>query len=454
MKTIYKFGLMVLCIAAFFASCDDHENSLGDKLDPSELQYTIEQDYSIDEGGNTVILTNNTPETVPVWNYGTGRSNRAVDTIHFAFAGDYTIQFSAMTDGGLVDADPVTVSVTQDNLNYVNDELWIFLSGGPGHEKSWVFDNGQYGLAPGAMSYADPSGVVEWNDFTPNWEPEGNANGSTDEDMHWGNYMTFSLIGGPYMTTHDSEGNELESGTYYLDKEAHTLTTTDATILRPDNFIPNVNNWNNDLKILTLTEDQLRIATLRTNDEGEWWYIWNYVSKEYADNYVPEETEPEVDEGFEPTFEPGELLEMLTGGIGSGRIWELDGNGNPVDWLASGAGWTVDHTSSYSWGWDDNWAAIASNSWIRFDQWNGTQTYTRNQDGVETSGTFTINEATNEITLDGETLIQNEGHWMNPTTNTITVVKAFDDFDTQGIWFGTSYNPDSDEWLVFHYIIP
>src|SRR5690606_33872540 len=28
-------------------------------------------------------------------------------------------------------------------------------------------------------------------------------------------------------------------------------------------------------------------AIFRTNDEGPWWYVLNYVAKDYADNYVP-----------------------------------------------------------------------------------------------------------------------------------------------------------------------
>lgn len=456
MKSVIK--ILMLGVLGFFLSCSNQEKELGDKLDPSELNFTIEQDFSIDEGGNTVILKNMTPSTVPVWDYGTGRSNKAIDTIRYAFAGEYIIKFSAVTAGGVVEAEPVVIAVTQNNLNYVSDPMWTFLSGGVGNAKSWIIDNGAYGMAPGALAYADPSTVLEYDNFTPNWEPDGLPPGSTDEDMNWGSTMTFSLDGGPFMTVRDASGNVIESGTYFLDKDAKTLSTTDATILRADNYTANASNWNDDLKILTLNENQLRIAILRTNDEGEWWYIWNYVSKEYADNYVPVETVPVYDEGFDPTFAPGELVQMLTGGYGAGRMWVLDANGNPVDWIINGAGWTADASGSYSWGWDDDWAEIAGNSWIRFDQYGGTLNYTRNQSGVESSGSFSIEEdaesGMSQIVLAGDTLIQNPGHWMNPSTNTITVVKAFNQsFETKGIWFGTSYNPDSKEWLAFHYVI-
>lgn len=63
------------------------------------------------------------------------------------------LKISATTGGGIVQLDPVTITVNQDNLNYVNDPLWTALSGGVGKKKSWVADNGKYGLAPGAMSF-------------------------------------------------------------------------------------------------------------------------------------------------------------------------------------------------------------------------------------------------------------------------------------------------------------
>ncbi|MFA9193266.1 hypothetical protein AAGV33_02530 [Flavobacterium sp. FBOR7N2.3] len=455
MKNIKLLMTSFLMLAMLVSSCSPDTYSLDAVTDKSDIQYDIVQDFSADSGGNTVIMTNKTPGVVLTWDYVTGKSSKASQTVKYAFKGDYTIKISAVTGGGIVELDPVTISVTDDNLNYVNDPLWTALSGGVGEKKSWVLDNGRYGMAPGAMSFADPSSVVEWGNFTPNWEPEGNAISSTDADMHWGRYMTFSLDGGPFMTIHETNGTTIENGNYFLDINAHTLTTTGATILRPDNYIANANNWNNEIKVLTLTENQLRIAIMRTNSEGPWWYIWNFVSKEYADNYVPPVTAPVYDEGFNPTFAPGELLTMLTGGTGAGRVWNLDGKGNPIDWIGKGKGWTTDASSSYNWGWNDDWTAVANNSWIRFDQWGGKLNYTRSQNGVVTSGIFTINTETSEINLGSETLLHSGDSWMNPTTNVIKVVKAFNtDYLQKGIWFGTSYDASKEEWFVFHYIIP
>jgi hypothetical protein len=456
MKNIKVLITTFLMLAMLVSSCSPDSYSLDGAMDKSDIHFEITQDLVKDPGGNTVILKNTTPGVVLNWDYATGKSNKAVETVQYAFKGNYTIKISAVTGGGIVELDPVTVTVSQDNLNYVNDPLWTALSGGVGKQKVWIADNGKYGMAPGAMSYADPSkSPVVWRDYLLNWEPEGNANSSTDADMHWGRTMTFSLEGGPFMKVNEADGTLKESGTYFLDINTHTLTTTGATILRPDNYIANASNWNSNIRILELTENQLRIAIMRTNSEGPWWYIWNFVSKEYADSYVPPATGPDYDEGFDPTFASGELLKMITGGVGAGRVWSLDGKGNPVDWLGKGKGWTTDASSSYNWGWNDEWAEAADNSWIRFDQFGGKLNYTRSQNGVVTTGLFTIDEEKNEINLGSNTLIQNSGSWMNPTTNVIKVVKAYNtDFLQKGIWFGTSYDAGKDEWFVFHYIIP
>ena len=81
--------------------------------------------------------------------------------------------------------------------------------------------------------------------------------------------------------------------------------------------------------------------------------------------------------------------------------------------------------------------------------------YSRFQDGVVTTGTFSVNESKNEVTLVGNTLLQNSGSWMNPTATTLKIVKGWPTtYSTKGVWFGTSYDAGKDEWLSWHYIMP
>ena len=140
MKNIIRIAL-VICFAVFTVlSCKKKDYSLGNLPNQSEINMEIKQDLTVDPGGNTVYLINHTDKVEPVWDYGTGKSMRRIDTIHYAFTGDYKIARSAVTGGGIVYLDTVTVHVTKDNLNYVNDPLWLALSGGPGNEKVWTLD--------------------------------------------------------------------------------------------------------------------------------------------------------------------------------------------------------------------------------------------------------------------------------------------------------------------------
>src|SRR6188768_26449 len=104
---LIKFSTWLLMFALAMAGCKKEEITMGELPDPSEINFEIKQDLAIDAGGNTVILINKTPGTIPIWDYGTGKSNRQQDTIRFAFAGDYTIKFSADTRAGIVEKPPV-----------------------------------------------------------------------------------------------------------------------------------------------------------------------------------------------------------------------------------------------------------------------------------------------------------------------------------------------------------
>ena len=140
MKLIKQISLPLLAIAGFILSCQKKDYKLESLPDKSQINMEVKQDLTVDPGGNTVYLINHTDKVEPVWNYTTGKSMRRIDTVHYAFKGDYKIARSAITGGGIVYLDTVTVHITQDNLNYVSDPLWILLSGGPGNQKTWVLD--------------------------------------------------------------------------------------------------------------------------------------------------------------------------------------------------------------------------------------------------------------------------------------------------------------------------
>jgi hypothetical protein len=461
MKRYSTIASILLLALLAIVSCKKQKYTMQALPDASSIKFDVKQDLAIDPGGNTVILTNLTPQTIPMWDYGTGKSNRQIDTIRYAFAGTYTIKFSVVTGGGIVEMTPVTITVTKDNLSYVDDPLWTALSGGVGNEKTWLldldangvskyFDGPQYFYGTDMIwgGVCKPGGSDCWN-WNPGWK-----------DNTWlmpqGDYgtLTFSLKGGPFVkAVHKmipSRGTE--NGTYFLDKDAKTLTLTGVAPLHDQGKDACVGQWGN-IRLLSLTENTMQLAVLRSNCESPCLLVYNFISQQYADSWTPPPpSAPKPDEGYNPTFGPGELLAMISGNSVTGRFWVLDVNGNPVDWVAKGNGWTTSKASSYNWGWNETWDAVANTGWIKFDKNGG---YSRFQDGAVTTGTFTIDEEKNEITLNGNNLLQNPASWMNPTTNKIKVVKGFPgSYQSKGVWFGTSYDAGKDEWFVFHYIIP
>jgi len=457
MKLIQHIALLLLVMTGVVLSCKKNDYQLGSMPDKSQINMEVQQDLAVDAGGNTVYLINHTDKVEAVWDYATGKSNRRVDTVRYAFQGDYEIKRSAVTPGGIVYLDPVTIHVTKDNLNYVNDPLWTLLSGGVGNEKTWLLDLDANGVSKFFASpvyfagddYGWDNQCAKAGGNCWTWFPKWSDNTWICAKADYGS-MTFKLQGGPFVAVDQkaTANAGVTNGTFYLDKDAKTISFSGTTPLNQG-----YDQVYTKGTIITLTENTMQIAFKHpTKAEVE---IFNYITREYSDNWVP--PPPAVkkpDDGFNPKFAPGEILNMLTGGAASpGRYWTIDVNGDPVDWVAKGNGWTTDKSSSYNWGWNETWDDAVKDAWIRFD-YDGQQ-YTRIQSGAVTTGTFTIDEATNEVTLVGNTLLQNAASWMNPAATTLKIVKGWPaDYKTKGVWFGTTYDAGKDEWFVFHYITP
>jgi hypothetical protein len=225
-----------------------------------------------------------------LWEHPQGRSQEKKVTLQIPFDGTYTVRFGVQTRGGVVYGEPATFTIQDFYAGFVTNELWTLLTGGVGASKTWIPDNGQYGLAPGELSYADPGGTVEWNNWSPNWEPAAGFTMAAGDHPIWESSMTFDLINGANVSIDDRStgGVGVRKGSFMLNTDAHTITFTDVDLLHTAGWNHMTSNWKKDLKILTMTENQLRIGILRQKDtsgEDPWWVIWNFVNKEYADNY-------------------------------------------------------------------------------------------------------------------------------------------------------------------------
>jgi hypothetical protein len=456
MKLIKQIALLLLVITGVVLSCKKKDYQLGSLLDKSQINMEVKQDLTVDPGGNTIYLINHTDKVEPYWDYATGTSTRRMDTVHYAFKGDYIVRRSAVTQGGIVKLDSVIIHVTQDNLNYVNDPLWTALTGGVGQEKTWLLDldaNGVSKFFASPVYFAGDDNIWAGGCAKPGgncwgWDPKWSDNTWICAKADYGS-MTFNLKGGPFVKVDQKATSNagVFNGTFYLDKDAKTISFSGVTPLNQG-----YDQVYTKGRLISLTENTMQIAFKHpTKAEQE---VFNYISKSYSDSWTP--PPPAVkkpDDGFNPTFAPGEILKMLAGSpTAQGRFWTIDVAGNPVDWIAKGNGWTTNKGSSDNWGWNSSWDAAVNGAWIRFDN---SLNYSRFQNGTLTTGTFSIDESKNEVTLVGNTLLQNSGSWMTPTATTLKIVKGWPTaYSTKGIWFGTSYDAGKDEWLAWHYITP
>ena len=211
-KKNFKLYAALLGFILALAACQPKEFNLGTMISKNDLKYSITQDAN---DPNTVILESQTPGMTPLWVTPAGRSTKIKDTVKIAFPGDYQFVYGVESAGGFVQADTMVITITTTNLSYVDNPLWNMLTGGVGESKTWILDNGKYGMAPGPLSYADPSVTQEWGNYTPNWEPDGNTTGATAED--YAATMTFDLIGGPHLTSYKpNEDGVTENGVFNL----------------------------------------------------------------------------------------------------------------------------------------------------------------------------------------------------------------------------------------------
>src|SRR5437868_5484571 len=102
MKLNNKLTLLVFMAVLTVLGCKKKDYSLGGTPDKSAINMEVKQDLTVDPGGNTIYLINHNEGVEPYWNYTTGTSTRRVDTVRYAFKGDYVVKRTAVTGGGLV----------------------------------------------------------------------------------------------------------------------------------------------------------------------------------------------------------------------------------------------------------------------------------------------------------------------------------------------------------------
>jgi hypothetical protein len=180
--------------------------------------------------------------------------------------------------------------------------------------------------------------------------------------------------------------------------------------------------------------------------------IFNYISKEYSDNWVPEEVP-------DPDFDHGDQGEILA--VTSTKTWKFDLE-VPYNWTNLQGDFLNPWTSR---------ADIIATGWAPYGDGDvqnidgvsisfsadGSVTITQD-DGTSASGTFAIDEPTNTVSFSGVTPNILIASWVSATTtdqNTWKIVKVERDDLTDavtGIWFGKR-DPLKDEYMVFHFVL-
>lgn len=446
MKNRFKILYVFLGLALLFTACTPTDYELGTPLDKSALKFSITPDS---KEPNMIILKSLTPGFTPQWITPLGRSTRVQDTVKIAFAGTYKFVYGVESAAGLVQADTVTLNIPNSNFAYVNDPLWTNLTGGVGNQKTWRLDYGTYGLNAGPLTYCAP--LTTWTEWqaktaTIGWAPAWKDNTWIISADDQASRMTFSLKGGAFMTTHKVVEGVDESGTFMLNTSNHTLTTTNATILRSSSFIANATNWNNNLVILSLTANQLMVGVRRTNSEGDYLYVWNFVSDDYANSYKP----PVVNyaEPIKDTFTKNDLVGTWRYSTVSQNwiSWEVSGSGTggsqENNWT-SRAGMIKDLSG---WG-----ASNAATTFATADQ----NIYVFNSDGTCSlngiANTYTVSNGT--ITF-GTPLAGTEWSlvWIGLSGSSVNVLNVTsigtDPYTSNGIWIGQRNGTKNEDAAV------
>lgn len=444
---------------------DDHTMPAADKT-PAELAegiaYTITPDS---DNPNIIHLQSNMPSSYQIfWGHpgiGLGHSAGASVDLKIAFEGKYPIVFGVNTRGGVVYSDTTYITISDFYAGFVSTEKWIQLAGGGGASKTWVPDNGKYGMKQGFYSCFDPSATPEdmvceeggnWyaKDKTW-WEPANGDVGITDDDL--AQTMTFSLEGAAKLTVTDKDGNET-TGSFVYDDISGALDADGVEFAHGAWANGKSQSFSKGFQVMVINDNQLMIANKRDpalSGEDECWYVWNFVSKEYADSHQGEETE----EGITLPDNWKQDIQEITVKTTSIK-WTLSDQ-NPLDWAKMNGslmnGWT--NPSDYpDWLGTPNYDDYKDFS-VTFNSADNSVTFVT-PNGDETSGKYSIDNdgiySFEDVKVPTFSLVG----WatFNPDANgqlRILSIEKDDDLNVIGMWLG-SKDSNKDEYFAYHLV--
>lgn len=331
MKLNHYIYSLIAGLVLILSACTPDEYDLGNKTYVSEdlvegIAYTVTLE------GNQVHLKSNITGCTPLWITPQGRSQESELSIELPFAGTYEVTFGAETPGGVVYGEPHAFSLEQNDFSLLSDEKWFLLackdfkSGdelpdaetlAEGVSKKWYPCDANYGIGQcsGPVMYVapyDPDGDglgftkdeetdknVTYRDITfgtgnwkPNWDPGFQSWLIPETDPYMDSYMTFSMdaVHGCVATMYRGEAGTKGASTgtnmkgqfnmNLAEKTKPTITFTDCYSMHNVGFDAVCSNYTQDIQIIELTPYILQLVTKRTNSDGNWYIVWNFVSEE------------------------------------------------------------------------------------------------------------------------------------------------------------------------------
>ena len=362
-KSLYLSAAVALLLGA--CAPDDHSLSSPD-LQPADL---VEgKAFSVDvDAQNTITLKSLLDKRYNCyWIQPNGRSQGPVVQLALPFAGTYEVQFGVDTRGGVVYGEPYKFNITTNNMSLLENPLYTYLTGGVGSSKRWVPCDKDYGVGQcsGPVMYCNPDDVLNdgsgdtnigINHMHPNWDPGFQSWLVPQDSPYMDSYMEFTLddVNGCTITEYQGETQATTTGKWNLnvdDNNHPTLSFTDAFMMHNVGFNEVCDNYTNAIIITELTPYMLQFATMRTNSEGAWWIIWNFIAEDVKTGKVAiPSSEVEYLNPSAPELPEIDALET--------KLFTTDING--VEFEGAEMTYKVSEDAAYDWLW---WNG-GSNAW-------------------------------------------------------------------------------------------
>lgn len=298
--------IMGVLMVAFVTSCKDDEE---EKIDYTPV---LNKNFSFVVNENTVSFT--TTLDGNVWFTANEIDYPCVDKkvdVFLAKAGTYSFTCSSLGSGSVLTSTAFDVIIAEDNLDFLDTELWKALSGGKGNTKTWRMDintDGKCFYFPGPLSFSGyangderktewaywawdvlPSQLpftvngVEMSSFF-NWSPEYATNTWI---MAANNYGTITFDGNDGTVSTTIFG-ETKNGSFSFDTATWKLTLSGLTLPIDTGRVNEGQYLDEDLinlRIFTLVDSGMQIGIKRSFEGGatsEWVNVYNFICDDYT----------------------------------------------------------------------------------------------------------------------------------------------------------------------------